>query len=480
MAAVKFLKLNPDQGYHEESDPLTDTITLAGLTMGGTLGMASNRITGVPTTPTASTDAVNQAYVDSLFSGLGFRAPVEILGLVGNAAVATLDALSPKAGDAYIVTDTGTLTRGSVAVVAGDTVQDNGTDWVKVIAASGGFVPATTRMALSTQTALVSPYTEATDDGKILRFTGLSNTGVATADAVNGAAVLVDGANGYYDNQGWTFHGTVPTGEWVQFSGAGQLNAGDGLAKDGNTLNVNPGDGIKIDTDYVAIDLATSNPGLQMIGAVNNARTLDVKLKANNGLDKDGNGIFVKINDTPDTLDVDTDGLKVTGVPSAFKINGSAVSANVNASNLGTLTAGSSSNADSLHTHAFTAAEEAQRVENTFVNQSAVTTGKAVRFSSVPNQILTAENDTDVKARVIGVAKVGGGASPGTSDIVSVGPCLSVLSGKTVNTPIFLGAAGALVEHADIPRPGRIVRLGHMMNATDLFVSIMDLGYRNA
>lgn len=480
MTERKFFAANASFGYHEEHDPTTDTLTLAGLAVNGTLAMANHRITGIPTTPTANTDAVNQSYVDSLVSGLGWKTPVDVFGLIGNANVATIDALGAVAGAAYVVTDAGTLTRGTVAVVAGDLVQDNGTDWVLVVAAVGGYVPAGTRAILAKTVALITPYTEASDDGKIMSFTGASNTGVSTGEAVNGAAVLVSGTGGYYDNEGFTYHGSVPTGDWIKFSGAGQINAGDGLTKTNNTLNVLPGNGVEIDTDHVAVNIEDTYPGLKFVGITNHIKTLDVNLKANSGLDKDANGIFVKIDDTPDTLDVDLDGLKVVGLPSLFKINDSAVSSAVTAANLGTLTAGSSSNADLLHTHAITGVEEAARVENTIVNSTSITAGKVVRYSAVNNQIAVADNDTDPHARVIGIARVGGAASPGTSEIVSHGLCATALTGMTVNTPVFLGTAGALVEHANIPRPGRIIRMGFMVNASDVFVQIMDLGYRAA
>lgn len=53
----------------------------------------------------------------------------------GEATVSQIDALTTQSnGDQYIVTDSGTITAGSVAVVAGDTVAWNATDevWYKV------------------------------------------------------------------------------------------------------------------------------------------------------------------------------------------------------------------------------------------------------------------------------------------------------------------------------------------------------------
>ena len=50
-----------------------------------------------------------------------------------------------------------------------------------------------------------------------------------------------------------TFGSTTVT--WSQFSGAGQITAGDGLTKSGNTINVVPGDGLDVAADAVSVDL---------------------------------------------------------------------------------------------------------------------------------------------------------------------------------------------------------------------------------
>ena len=176
MAARKPLFMAAD-GFSEEM-AIADEMTLGGLTMGGNVVMASNKITGLgagsasgdalaygqssanlgdltlaangdlnlsgggevlglPTVPSGAGAAVSKAYADGLVSGLGWKNPVDVFRLVGNRTVAQLDALGANAGAAYVVTDSGTLTRGSVAVVAGDLVEDNGTIWVLIEAEIG-------------------------------------------------------------------------------------------------------------------------------------------------------------------------------------------------------------------------------------------------------------------------------------------------------------------------------------------------------
>lgn len=191
-------------------------------------------------TPESANDFTSKSYVDSLVTGLKWRKPVCVLKLVGNATVATINGLGTVAGDAYVVTDAGQLTRGTLDVVAGDLVEDNGTIWVKIVSGVGGYVASGTRAVLAgpSDTALISPYTDNTDNGKIVSFSGSSNTGTDTSEANDGSAVLVCAEGSLYENSGYVFDGTVSTGEWTQFTGAGQINAGTGLTKVGNTINV--------------------------------------------------------------------------------------------------------------------------------------------------------------------------------------------------------------------------------------------------
>lgn len=562
MTERKILYMDGTYGYHVEQDTTSDTWNLYGVTIGaGNLAMGNNRITGVPTTPAAGTDAVNQTYVDNLISGLKWKDPVEcgnLLGnvdcmsLVGNAAASVVEALSVE-GDAYVITTadgvaalstatvgdiwqyvsstwvklatgsggfvpagtyallstttalispytdatddgkrayfdgtslTGTLTAptagdayvidGSGAKYEGDLREWSGTAWVQLTAAVGGFVPDGTRaiLGLTPAVTLISPYTEATDDGKIVDFDGTTNTGAATGDAVDANAVLIqdDGHIGVYDNLGFVYEGTVPTGSWIQFTGAGTVVAGAGLDKTGNTIFVGEGDGIAVGADDVSVDLA-ANPGLEFSGG-----DLLVKVSGDKGIILSANGVEIEIDDTPDTLDVDADGLKVVGVPSLFKVNDVAVGATVTAANLDTLT--DTSNADALHTHASQPATEAPRVEDTHVNNIAITTGNAVCWSTTDDEITKADNSAAATSRCIGVARTGGLIDPGTSEVVKHGICEGCLSGATVNTPYFVGAAGAMVLFASIPTPGRVVRVGYAANADDLDVQIMDLGYK--
>ncbi len=106
---------------------------------------------------------------------------VTLTDFVGNATVATLNGIgSPTTGTSYLVTDTGTLTVGALAVTPGTLVLFTGGVWTLVSAGVGGFAQPNIRVQLSSTTALIAPYTDGVDDGKIVYFNGTSNTGVFT------------------------------------------------------------------------------------------------------------------------------------------------------------------------------------------------------------------------------------------------------------------------------------------------------------
>ena len=75
--------------------------------------------------------------------------------------------------------------------------------------------------------------------------------------------------NGYVMTQDTSItFGTTPI-VFSQFSGAGQITAGDGLAKSSNTLSVNTGTGITITTDNVVIDTTwTGQTALTTLGTI--------------------------------------------------------------------------------------------------------------------------------------------------------------------------------------------------------------------
>ena len=255
--------------------------------------------------PVNPNDVPRKSYVDGLVNGVSWKDPCAVLELVGNAAVATINGLgAPIEGDAYVLTDGGSLTAGTPLVVTiGDLVEFDGTSWVMIFQAVGGFVPAGTRAILSMQTPLISPYVDATDDGKIVDFTGASNTGLDTAEAIDGNAVLINADASVFANNQYAYDGTVPTGSWVQMGGLGQVTARDGLTKTGNILDVT----------------AVAAGGLEIAGGAGSGGDVQIKADGTGGANiaesanLSANGLGIKVDDA--SVDADGSGQLKAAVP---------------------------------------------------------------------------------------------------------------------------------------------------------------------
>jgi hypothetical protein len=189
-------------------------LALAGGTMSGAIAMGTNKITGLGT-PTADADAATKAYVDSVAQGLDVKGSVRA-ATTGN------------------ITLSGTQTIDGVAVIAGDRVlvKDQST------AANNGIYVAAS-----------GSWSRAADAN--------------TWDELVGAFVFVEDGT-VNDNSGWvctvTPGGTlgVTAVTFEQFSGAGQITAGAGLTKNGNTLAVGTASASRIVVNTDDIDLATT------------------------------------------------------------------------------------------------------------------------------------------------------------------------------------------------------------------------------
>lgn len=293
-----------------------------------------------------------------------------------------------------------------------------------------------------------------------------------------------------YGNTGWVCTSDPPNDvvgtdglEWVQFSAAGQITAGPGLQKVGNVISVKKGDGIEVTSNGAAtnIDLAT-NPGLTLSGTSPNKK-LAALIASSQGLQIDGaNGLALLLNGT--TLQVGVSGVSVKGVPNLFEVGGTATSqtpgtGQVTAANLNTLTAGGTSNADSLHTHALPSVPYAGRVESSLAVAEAVAAGDPVYQSSTNDRVGKADASNDAKSRVFGVARVAQNTVGDPTPVVYVGPCPGILSGATAGDAYYLQAGGGL--GTSLPGAGRrVIRVGVAKNATDLHVFVLDYGKKAA
>lgn len=448
---------------------------LAGLTVDtADLVLSGVTITGLPATPTGATEATSKAYVDNIVSGLSWKLPAEVLRVVDDSLVTAPTLGSGDAGKAYVVGGTG----GAWSTYAiGDIVEWSGSAWALVLAGSGGEPIDGARVVVVEASAAGSFVGEEENIGT---YDATLNTW-SFETSVEGWAVLITGENGIYENSAFTYDGGV----WVQFTGAGQINAGDGLSKDGNTIDVNAGDGISIVADYVTVALDGSNPGLEFTGTtpdktlgvlVNTAAGLDITASGvevdvetdgaivfdgvnggleinlettNPTLDIVSNELGVKFSTTASGLDQDANGLKVKVDGSSILINGSGQ----------IYSAG---------------ADEATRVENDITATEAVTKGDPVYWDTTADQFSQADASVDAESYVFGVAKADIGASA-SGAIVSYGPCAGVLTGATPGAKYYLAAGGGLSTSP--PSGGnRVILVGWAINATSLWVQPVDYG----
>lgn len=199
----------------------------------GTVDVASKRITSVAT-PTQSTDAANKAYVDAVKTGLDVKDSVRAATTVELTATYnnTNGTLTNTGTQAAFAVDTVTLTLGQRVLVKDQTTNpfQNGI-YTVTIEGDGG-----TNWEL----------TRAEDFDSAAEITG-------------GAFTFVE-EGGTNADSGWvlTTNGTVTVGTtgltWAQFSGAGQITAGDGLLKTGNTLDVRVDNStIEINSDILRV-----------------------------------------------------------------------------------------------------------------------------------------------------------------------------------------------------------------------------------
>ena len=207
------------------------------------VSMNSQKLTGLAD-PTADQDAATKKYVDDTAQGLNTKASVE---------VATTTALPSY-----------TYNNGTSGVGATITMDSNG-----VVTIDGGTLVAGERVLIKDETGANLPY------NGIYTVTTVGTASAALVltraadqdenDEFAGAYVFVESGS-VNDNNGYVCTAedpfTVGTTDvtWEQFSGAGQVEAGDGLTKSGNTLNVG-GTADRISVAANSIDIASTYVG---------------------------------------------------------------------------------------------------------------------------------------------------------------------------------------------------------------------------
>lgn len=198
----------------------------SGGTMTGAIAMGTSKITGLGT-PTDATDAATKAYVDSAAQGIDWKGSVR----AATTAAVTL-ASDLEAGD---VIDGVTLAAGNRILVKNQAAgSENG---IYVVQTSGAPTRSTDA---DTDVEVTASFAVFVEEG--------------TAQADSGWVLTNNGAV------------TVGTTELVftQFTGLGQITAGTGLTKTGNTLNV-VGTADRITANADSIDIASTYAGQSTI-----------------------------------------------------------------------------------------------------------------------------------------------------------------------------------------------------------------------
>lgn len=248
-----------------------------------TITVNSSKITDLAN-PTAPQDAATKAYVDSIAAGLDPKESVRV-------------ATTADVGGTY---SSGTITG------------------VSALTVDGVLLATADRVLLKDQTSALQNgiYTYDEVAGTLTRAADHDGTPANEVSAGNFVFVEQGTAN---ENSGWVLQGngvlTLDTDnlDWTQFSGAGAITAGDGIAKSGSTLSVAvadiAGNGLEDDgSNNLQVKLAT-------ISASNQSAALGVN----------GSGeIFVKTDLNTITHDGSGQLTIIDGAITNFKINAAA------------------------------------------------------------------------------------------------------------------------------------------------------------
>jgi hypothetical protein len=179
---------------------LAAKLALAGGTMTGAIAMGTNKITGLGT-PTDATDAATKAYVDSAAQGIDWKASVRA-ATTANVTLASdlengdvLDGVTLATGDRVLVKNQSTGSENGIYVVKVSGAPDRSTDADLAAELTSNFA------------VFVEEGTVNADQGYVL-----TNDGAITV----GTTALT----------------------FTQFTGLGQIVAGTGLDKTGNTIDI--------------------------------------------------------------------------------------------------------------------------------------------------------------------------------------------------------------------------------------------------
>ena len=197
---------------------VTSVGTLDGLAVSGsqTVTMGSNRITNVAD-PSQAQDAATKSYVDAVKTGLDVKDSVRVATTAAGTLAtsfangSTVDGVTLVTGDRILLKNQATASDNGIYTVAASGAPTRATDYDADAEVSGGSF------------CFVEEGTTNADSGWVVSTNGDITVGSTSID-------------------------------YAQFSGAGQITAGSGMTKTGNTLDVVGGNGITANANSMQID----------------------------------------------------------------------------------------------------------------------------------------------------------------------------------------------------------------------------------
>ena len=488
------------------------------------VNLGSNVINGV-STPLVDTDAANKVYVDNLVVGLSWKDPVKVLKMVSDNDQSGSAPVGAVSGDAYVVNNWGgTYVDGNIMELT------SGTTWAIVVTQVGSEPPTGTRIIVDASPSAASSF--AGEGTKIGVYNASLDSWVFTS-VINGWALIVDGDNSIYENNGYTYDGD--TSSWVLFSGSGIITAGDGIVKTGQVISADAGSGISVDSVGIHVDavadfgisvdtsgvsikaesgITLSSRGIGVAGAdgivvdgdgvnVNygNGLTLDgsnyivVQPVADFGISVDTSGVSVKLN-SGWGLSVTTDGLAVVVgdgiILSESKLQVDAVAdfgLSVDASGVSIKKYwGISLDADGISVKAGTGisvddggVHVSNANELVMTSDGIITDGNAVCISDVNGRVVRATCSTDNGSKVVGISKTTVGTSGLAVDVALAGEVTITASGAspTIRDNVYLSTGGSMTITPPTASGHHVFLVGYALNASKgIMMRFQEMGKR--